>query len=137
MIIIVFSNCLCKALLCINLVSWATTGKMLTDRLPKVSLVTPSPPGTDRIYGSTCHQHVYTYVVPISGDREVFFQILDIRISLFLRKRFHGWTWDSNSRPTTHSLSTTPFIKALLVRWATRKRLTDRLSKVSLITSQP
>ena len=35
---------------------------------------------------------------------------------------------------TTHGLSTTPFVKAL-VRWATGKRLTNRLPKLSPIPS--
>ena len=35
-----------------------------------------------------------------------------------------------------HNLSTTPFIKEL-VRWATAKRLTDRLPKLSLTTLSP
>ena len=52
-----------------TLVRWAT-GKRLTNRLPKLSLTTlqtkpyNSPPGTDRKYRLTFHQHV----VPISGD---------------------------------------------------------------------
>ena len=33
-------------------VRWAK-GKRLTDRLPNLRLVTLSPPGTDRVYGST------------------------------------------------------------------------------------
>ena len=37
---------------------------------------------------------------------------------------------------TTHGLSTTPFVKAL-VRWATGKRLTNRLPKLSPITLSP
>ena len=56
-----------------ELVGWATA-KKLTDRLPKLSHTTLSPPGTDRIYGSTCHQHV----VPISGDPDVFFRFLTL-----------------------------------------------------------
>ena len=49
-----------------------------------------------------------------------------------LKNAFSWWTWDSNSRPTTHSLSTTPFGIAL-VRWATGKRSTNRLPTLSLI----
>ena len=52
------------------LVRWAT-GKRVSNRLPKLSLLALSP-GTDRIYGSTCHQ----YVVPISGGPVVFFRFL-------------------------------------------------------------
>ena len=44
------------------------------NRLPNLS------PGTDRIYGSTCHQ----YAVSIFGDTEVFFQILGHEESHFL-----------------------------------------------------
>ena len=35
-----------------------------------------------------------------------------------------------------HGLSTTPFVRAL-VRWATGKRLTNRLPKLSLVTLSP
>ena len=51
----------------------------LTDRVPKLSFITLFPPGTDRIYGSTCHQHV----VPISGDPEVFSRFLTLGNSCF------------------------------------------------------
>ena len=37
---------------------------------------------------------------------------------------------------TTHGLSTTPFVRAL-VRWATGERLTNRLPKLRLITLSP
>ena len=76
-------------------VRWAT-GERLTNRLPKLSLTTLSPPGTagysgpDRIYGSTCHQ----LAVPISGDpgRVFFPQIVDMRKSDFFSKAFSWWT---------------------------------------------
>ena len=42
----------------------------------------------------------------------------------FLQKASSWWRRDSNSPPTTHGLSTVPFVKAL-VRWATGKRLTN------------
>ena len=48
------------------LVCWAT-GQRLTNRLPNLSLTTPSPAGTDRIYGSICHQHAALFF----GDPEV------------------------------------------------------------------
>ena len=44
------------------------------------------------------------------------------------------WTLGSNSRLTTHGLSTTPFVKAL-VRWATGKGISNRLPKLSITTS--
>ena len=113
--------------ICYLLVRLATD-KRLSDRLPNPCLITLSPPRMDRIYGSTCHQHV----VPISGDPEIFLS-LDMRKFTFLFKAFSWWTWDSNSRPTAQGLPTTPFVKAL-VRWATCKRLTDRLPKLSLKT---
>ena len=58
----------------------------------------------------------------------------ELHFSLIIQKAFSWWTWDSNSRPTAHGLSTTPFVKKALVRWATGERLTDRLPKLSLIT---
>ena len=94
----------------VKLLARLTTGKRLTDQLPNLSLVTLSPPGTDRIYGSTCHQHA----VPIFGDPEIFFQILDKRKSTFIWNAFSWWTWDSNPRPTTHVLlPMTQFLKGL------------------------
>ena len=69
------------------LVHWAT-GKMLTNRLPKLGLITLSPPGTagysgpDRIYiyGSTCHQ----LAVPFSGDLgRVLFRFGVEKLNLF------------------------------------------------------
>ena len=84
------------------------------------------------MYGSTCYSHV----VPISGDPQVFFQILDTRN--FPWKAFSSWwTWDSNPRPTTHGLSTMPFVRVLVVRWDTGKRLTNRLPKLRLTTLSP
>ena len=81
------------------LVHWAT-GKMLTNRLPKLGLITLSPPGTagysgpDRIYiyGSTCHQ----LAVPFSGDLgRVLFRFGVEKLNLFtfsLKKAyFRGW----------------------------------------------
>ena len=63
-------------------------GKRLTNRLPNLSLLTLSPPRTDRIYGVTCHQHA----VPVFGDPVVFFQILDMRKVVFFTKHFSWWT---------------------------------------------
>ena len=105
------------------------TGKRLTDRLPKLRHITTAGySGSDRIYGSTCHQPA----VPISGGPGwVFFQILDMRKFTFLLKAFSWWSLDSNSRPAAQVLQTTPFVKAL-VRWATGKRPTDRPPKLSL-----
>ena len=50
-----------------------TLGAKLKQTNRKLSVITLSPPGTDRIWGSTCHLHVL-YVVPISGDPEAFFR---------------------------------------------------------------
>ena len=71
-------------------------------------------------------------MVPIYGDPEVFFQILDTRKmenSLSLKSVFfHGGREIRTHDQTTHnSLSTTPLVNAL-VRWATTdKRLANRL----------
>ena len=67
------------------LVRWAT-GKRLSNRLPKLSLTTISHHGTDRIYGSTCHQHV----IPIYGDPEVFLSFFFSSLPSLFRFRF--WT---------------------------------------------
>ena len=56
--------------LCV-MVFWAK-GKRLTNRLPILSLITLSPPGTDRILRVNAPPHA----VPISGDPEVFFRFL-------------------------------------------------------------
>ena len=68
------------------LVRWAN-GKRLTDRLPKLSLIALSRPGTagysgpDRIYGSTCHQQL---AFLISGDPgRVIFQVRQGEVQLF------------------------------------------------------
>ena len=53
------------------LVRWAE-GKRLTDRLPNLSLITLSPPGTDRILRVDAPPHA----VPISGNPETFFRLL-------------------------------------------------------------
>ena len=45
----------------------------------------------------------------ISGDPErVIYQILDMRKFTLLLKAFSWWTWDSNSRPTTHGPAVDP-----------------------------
>ena len=62
------------------LILWAT-GKRLTNHLPKLNLITLYPPGTDRTHGTTCHQHV----VPISGDKEVFFRFLTWENKIILK----------------------------------------------------
>ena len=90
----------------------------------------------NRILGLRMGPHVLTpKFFTISGDPgRVIYQNLGMRKSTFLKKAFSRWTWDSKSRPTTHGLAITPFVKALLVRWATGKRLTNRpkLSHVTL-----
>ena len=115
------------------LVRWAT-GKRLTNRLPKLSLITLS------LWTAGFLVFVWGPYVPtpkfftISGDPgRVIYHVLDMRKFIFLEKTFSWWTWDSNSRPTTHGLSTKPFVKAS-VRWATGESLTNRLPKLSLIT---
>ena len=53
------------------LVRWGQD-KMLTNRLPNLSLITFSPPGTDRIERVDAPPHA----VPISGDSEASFRFL-------------------------------------------------------------
>ena len=99
------------------LVRWAT-GKSITNRLPKLSLITLSPPGADRIYGSTCHQHV----VPISGDPEVFQTFLTRGNPLFFKKLFHGGREIRSHDQRPMVLPTTSFVK-VLVRCSVGKQL--------------
>ena len=57
------------------------SGNRLTDRIPKPSLISLPPPGTDRTYGSTCHQHVVPILSPTRGSNFVtntWFQFLGI-----------------------------------------------------------
>ena len=56
-----------------------------------------------------------------------------MRNALFFKKRFHGGREIRTHDQRPMVLPTTPFVKAL-VRWATGKRLTNRLPKLSLIT---
>ena len=107
------------------LVRWAK-GERLTYRLPNLSLIPLSPPGTDRTLRVAAPPHA----VPVPGDPEVFFfQILDMRkLSFSFKKRFHG-----GREIRTHVLPSTPFVK-VLVRWAKGKRLTNRLPNLGLIT---
>ena len=53
------------------LVRWAE-GERLANRLPNLSLITLSPPGTDRILRVDAPPHA----VPNSGDPEAFFRFL-------------------------------------------------------------
>ena len=95
-------------------VRWAT-GKGLTDRLRAQTMpYNTLPPGTHRIYGSTCHQRV----VPIYGDPEALFRLLTPGNSLFFKNCFYsGREIRTHDQRPIHDLSTTPFVKAL-VRWA-------------------
>ena len=114
---------------------WAT-GKRRTNRLPKLSLITRSPPGTagysgpDRIYWSPCQQ----LAVPFSGAQGEYLSDSGHKEIHFSFKRVSWWTWDSNSWLAAQVLSTMPYVKAL-VRCVTGERLTNRLPKLSLITS--
>ena len=116
------------------LVRWAT-GKRLTNRLPKLSLITLSPLWTAGflvfVWGRTCLLRSSIQSLGTQGER--FIRFLTWGNSLFFGKRFHGGREirTHNQRPMV--LPTTPFVKAL-VRWATGKRLNNRLPKLSLIT---
>ena len=70
------------------------------------------------------------------GPRESIFQVRHSEVQLFFKKAYYGGWWDSNSRPKTHVLSSSPFVKAF-VRWVTGNRLTHRLPELSLITPSP
>ena len=112
------------------LVRWAT-GKRLTNRLPNLSLTTLSPPLNSGILVVRMGPYVPTPKYNLWGPREsdssapwhkeipfslksVF--MVDVRFEL----------------TTNDPWSTTPFVKAL-VRWATGKKLTNRLPNLSLI----
>ena len=56
----------------------------------------------------------------ISGDPgRVIYQILDMRKFTFLQKGLSWWTWDSNSRPTTHG----PVVDAICEVTGRRQRI--------------
>ena len=82
--------CIVKAL-----VRWAT-GKRLTNRLPKLSLITLSPPLNRGILGLRMGPYVPTprfFYSLISGDPgRAIHQILDMRNTPFFKKRFSWWT---------------------------------------------
>ena len=73
-----------------SLVRWAA-GKRLTNRLPKLSFITLSPPLNSGIHGLRMGPHVPTpKFFTISGHPErVIYQILDLKFTFF-KKRFHG-----------------------------------------------
>ena len=77
-----------------------------------------------------CHHHV----VPISWDPQGFFRLLARGNSLCFKKRFHGGCEIRTHDERPMVLPSTSFVKAL-VPWATGKRLTHRLSKLSLLTT--
>ena len=114
-------------------VRWAT-GKRLANCLPKLGLITLSPPSEQRdswsSYGAV--RAYYEVLYNIWGPRESDSSDSWREENHFSLKSVSWWTWDSSSRPTTHALPTTPFVKAL-VGWATGKRSTNRLPKLSLI----
>ena len=117
-------------------VRWAT-GKRLANCLPKLGLITLSPPSEQRdswsSYGAVraYSEVLYNIWGPRESDssdswrEENHFSLKSI---VFMVDVIF------DSRRSTHGLSTTLFVKALLiVRWATGKRLTNRLPKLSLI----
>ena len=79
---------------------------------PKLSLITLSPPLNRGILGLRMGPYVPTpRFFTFSGDPgRVIYQNLAMRKYALA---FSCWTWDSNSRPTTHGLSTTPFVKGI------------------------
>ena len=107
-------------------VRWAT-GKRVTDRLPKLSLITLL-----ELTGYT-GQHVTKTLFQFLGIHKYFSDSWQWGNSLFFNKRFHGGREIRlhDQRPI-HGLSTMPFVMAS-VRWDTGKRVTDRLPKLSLI----
>ena len=73
-----------------TLVRWAT-GKRLTNRLPKLSLITLSPPLNSGILGLRMGPYVPTAkFLTISEDPgRVIYKILDMTSSLSIEKRCH------------------------------------------------
>ena len=73
------------------LVRWAT-GKRLTNRLPKLSLITPPPLRTVGflvfVWGRTCP--LRSYLQSLGTQGEWFIRILTWGKSLFFKQRFHG-----------------------------------------------
>ena len=93
--------------------------------------------------GRRCMAYMPTWVGilkkrTILGTQREYFQVRRgwWEVHLFSKQAYYGRWWDSNSRPKTHVLPSTPFVEAL-VRWATGKRLTHRLPKLSQITWAP
>ena len=76
------------------LVRWAIS-KRLTDRLPKLSLITQPPWNWPDIGVNVSPP---TLDSNFWGSRSRFF----MRKFTFLEKSFSWWTWDPNTRPTTH-----------------------------------
>ena len=111
--------------LALLIVRWAT-GKRLTNRLPKLSLITLSPPLNRGILGLRMGPYVPTprFFYSLWGPRESYSSDSwheEIRFSL-------KSVFMVDVRFELMCLSTTPFVRAL-VRWATGKRF-----KLSLIT---
>ena len=127
------------------LVRWAT-GKRVPNRpLPKLSLITlhnTPPPWNGGMF--KFRPNIRVDVVTNSrfqflGTQGGYFSGLTWGSSTFLEKKACYGEWrNSNSRPETHILPSTPFYKALVLsvvigkshtrtRWATGKKLTDRL----------
>ena len=75
------------------IVHWAT-GKRLTNRIPKLSLITLSPPLNSGILGLRMGPYVPTPMFfTICGDPvRAIYQILDVRKYAFLEKAFSWWT---------------------------------------------
>ena len=72
------------------LVRWAT-GKRLTNRLPKLSLITLSPPLNSGILGLRMGPYVPTpRFFSLGTQGEWFIRFLTWGNTLFLKKRFHG-----------------------------------------------
>ena len=130
-----YNNCGSSAHLFVRvLVRWAK-GKRLTNCLPNLSLMTLSPPGTDRILRVDAPPH--TRGSNFWGSRSDF-QIPDMirKLPFLKKKRFHGGreirTHDQRlmfcrRRHLWRSYS-------LIIRWAKGKRLTNRLPNLSLTT---
>ena len=92
------------------------------------------PPWNGEMFGS--RPDIRVDVSPTRGSifwesRESIFQVRHGEVKLFVKKAYYGGWGDSNARPKTHVLPSSPYVKVIL-RWAAGKREANRLPKRSL-----
>ena len=113
-------------------VRWAK-GKRLTNRLPTPSLMTLSPPGTDRILrvDPPPTRGWFQFL----GIQKNFFRFLTWGNSLFFKnKRFHGGRETRTHDQRLMCCRRRHLFVKVSVRWVEGERLSDRLPNLSLIT---